>query len=133
MRWLSVGPVMVLAISLRFAAANVAESQAEAPAHRFEHASLAAYPNAVISTSDPKTGMIFYVESDGRRLVALGRDGTLAWAIDVFKEADVKPAVGKPVVRHLRVDGGSIWATCGKHDSVRIDVRTGRARFMGSD
>lgn len=133
MRWVSFRLVIGLAMVLRFGAAQEAASRVEAPAPRFEHASLAAYPNAVISTNDPKTGMIFYVESDGRRLVALGRDGTLAWGIDVFKEADVKAVVGNPVVRHLRVDGGSISATCGKHDWVRIDVRTGRARFMGSD
>lgn len=102
-------------------------------APRFPHASLVAYPGAIISLKDPQTGMTFYVESDGRKLIALDRDGAPAWGLDVFAEAEVAPAVGKPVIRHLWLDGGYLWATCGKHDSVRIDVANGKAERAGAD
>jgi hypothetical protein len=131
MRYLPFGIVILLLIALRFGVAS--DSGRPAKASRFAHASLAAYPNAVISSWDSESEMTFYVESDGRRLVALERGGALAWGIDVFKEAGVKPALGEPVIRHLRVNGGSLWATCGKSDSVRIDLRTGRAEFAGRD
>jgi hypothetical protein len=131
MRGLAFWGLMLLSIAPRFGAAGDSGKPGRVP--RFAHASLAAYPNAVISSRNPETGMTFYVECDGRRLVALDGGGALAWGIDVFKEANVKPALGVPVVRHLRIDGGSLWATCGKSDSVRIDLLTGRAEFAGRD
>jgi hypothetical protein len=100
---------------------------------RFAHASLAAYPNAVISLKDPETGMTFYVESDGRRIVALDREGELAWGVDVLGEAKVKPYLGEPVVRHLRLDDGKLVATCGKKDFVRIEVKIGAVEYAGRD
>jgi hypothetical protein len=118
---------------LGIASLGVAEVGDRARAPRFSHASLAAYPDAVISLKDRGTGMTVYVESDGRRLIALDRDGAFAWGLDVFAEAKVAPAVGKPVVRHLRLDGNRLWATCGKHDLVRIDLTTGEARYAGAD
>ncbi len=105
----------------------------EAEAPRFAHASLAAYPGAVISLRDPGTGMVFYVESDGRRLVALDREGSLAWGLDVLAEAGIPPRAGKPVVRALKLDGARLWATCGKKDAVVIDAKTGQARYAGAD
>ena len=111
--------------------ADEAAKPAKAP--RFAHASIEAYSNAVVSLRAPDSGMIFYVESDGRRLVALDRQGVLAWGVDVFEEAKVKPYLGKPVIRHLRLDGDNLWATCGKKDSVRIDVDTGKAEWAGRD
>jgi hypothetical protein len=35
---------------------------------------------------DPKTGIAFYAESDGRHLAATGEDGRLLWVRDPFKE-----------------------------------------------
>jgi hypothetical protein len=114
------------------ASGGMADVRAPAKAPRFPHASLAAYPGAVISLKDPGTGMTFYVESDGRRLIALDRDGAPAWGLDVLAEAKVAPAVGKPVVRHLRLDGDRLWATCGKHDFVGIDVKSGEVKYAGA-
>ena len=85
----------------------------------------------LISLKDPRTGITFYVESDGRRLVALNQDGKLVWGVDVLEEANFKPYLGEPVVRHLRLDGGSLWATCGKNDFVRIEVETGKVEYAG--
>jgi len=131
MRALAFGLVVLLPIVARLGAADDSGKPAKVP--RFAHASIAAYPNAVISARDPGSGMTFYVESDGRRLVALAADGSLAWGLDLFQEVDLRSAVGEPVIRHLRVVGGSLWATCGKSNSVRIDPRTGRAELAGSD
>jgi hypothetical protein len=97
------------------------------------HASLAAYPQALISLKDPKTGMIFYVESNGRRLVAFDKDGAMAWSVEVLAEAKIKPVVGEPVVRHLSLHDGELWATCGKHDRAKIEIKTGKTEYMGSN
>ena len=36
---------------------------------------------------DPKTGTLLYVESDGRHVVAISRDGKLLWNRDPFQDA----------------------------------------------
>lgn len=97
------------------------------------HASLAAYPQALISLKDPKTGMIFYVESNGRRLVAFEKDGAVAWSVDVMAEAKIKPAQGEPVIRHLRLQGGALRATCGKGDEAKVAIKTGKTEHVGAD
>jgi len=97
------------------------------------HASLAAYPGAIISLRDPKTGMIFYVESNGLRLVALSKAGIVVWGIDVFQEAKIVPALGKPVIRHLKLEGDTLWVTCGKNDTVKVQAKTGKTEYAGAD
>lgn len=97
------------------------------------HASLAAYPKAIISLKDWKTEMVFYVESNGRRLVALDKDGAVAWSVDVFAEAQVKPAQGDPVIRHLRLQDGELRVTCGKHDEAKVQINTGKTEYVGAD
>jgi hypothetical protein len=97
------------------------------------HASLTAYPQAVISLKDPTTGMVFYVESNGRRLVAFSTDGTLAWSVDLLAEAKIKPAHGAPVIRHLRMQEVELRVTCGKSDEVKVETSTGKAEYVGAD
>lgn len=97
------------------------------------HASLAAYPTAVITLHDPASGLRFEVEPDGRHLVATGGDGVLRWRTDVFAAARFTPAAGEPVIRHLRLDQGQLFVTCGKSDEVRIDPRSGAAVYLGAD
>jgi hypothetical protein len=98
---------------------------------RFAHASLAAYPNAVISLRDPDTGMTFYVESDGRRLVTLDRDGRLAWGVDLLENIEIPPRMGNPVIRRIVLREGKLWAVAGKSDTIQIDPLTGKATHMG--
>lgn len=100
---------------------------------RFRHASLVAYPRAVVSLKHPTNGMTFYVESDGRRLVALDDRGGLAWGLDVLAEAGVELRAGEPVIRHLQLDGDVLLVTCGKSDAVRVAIATGEARYAGRD
>jgi hypothetical protein len=129
-------PLSLLALASIFSlsAGPASTSPPPDPPLRFAHASLDAYPNAEISFRDPDTGMTFYVESDGRRLVALDRDGRLAWGVDLFEAVGVTPRVGKPVIRVIRpLKDGTIWAVCGKHDFIKVDPSTGAASFWGSD
>ncbi len=97
------------------------------------HASLAAYPTAVISLKDPKTEMTFYVESNGRRLVAFAKDGSVQWSVDVLEEAKVMPAVGQPVIRDLRLDGNDLWVTYGKSETAKVQIDTGKTEHVGAD
>jgi hypothetical protein len=97
------------------------------------HASVAAYPNAIISLKDRKTEMILYVESNGRTLVALGKDGEVVWSVDVLQEAKIKPATGQPVIRHLRLEGNDLSVTCGKSDTAKVQMLTGKIERVGAD
>ncbi len=97
------------------------------------HASLVAYPSAVISLKDPKTGTILYVESDGRHLVALGADGMVVWDVDVIAEARAGPVVGQSVIRHLRLEGDDVFVTFGKSATAKVHVKTGKTDYTGSD
>jgi hypothetical protein len=125
---------LTLLFSLIAAAANGAdEDSGPVKTLGFTHASLAAYPNAVISLRDADQGTTFYVESDGRRLVAISRDGKPAWGVDVLNEVRVAPILGEPVIRHLNLVNGTLWATIGRSDSVRIDPKTGATEYAGRD
>jgi hypothetical protein len=78
------------------------------------HASLIAYPEAIIWLKDPKTGMVFYVESNGRRLVAFGKDGAVAWSVDVLDEAKIEPESATAGRRRRSSAGcGCRGASCG--------------------
>lgn len=97
------------------------------------HASVDAYPNAVISLKDRKTEMIFYVETNGRTLVAFGKGGEIVWSVDLLQEAKIKPAIGQPVIRHLLLEGNDLWVTCGKSDRVKVQALTGESEYVGAD
>jgi hypothetical protein len=112
----------------------VSDSEAdESTTAAANHASLKAYPKAVISLKDPVSGMIFYVESNGRRLVGIDKEGTIAWSVDVFTEAKIKPARGEPVIRDLRLVGRDLGVTCGRSDFAKVDLKTGKTVYMGND
>ena len=97
------------------------------------HASLAAYPNAVIALNDAQTGMLFYVEGDGQTLVAFDKAGAVAWRINVLQQTGVKPALGQPVLRHLALRDGALWVTFGKSDTAKVEPATGKTEYVGSD
>lgn len=96
------------------------------------HASLVAYPNAVVVTNDAATGITVSVETNGRELKAAAKDGTVLWKVDVIKEWG-KPSVGKPVIRHLAITGGKVEVTVGKHMFGEVDLKTGKAVLRGED
>src|SRR5262245_56308168 len=81
------------------------------PALVNSHASLKVYPSAIISLKDSKTGNLFYVESNGRCLVAFDKNGGVLWNVDVFETLPHSPLVGAPVVRHLTLGQGRLTVT----------------------
>jgi len=96
------------------------------------HASLAAYPGAVISCTDATSGTSFEVAPDGRTLVGKNADGKESLRVDVIEKCG-SPAVGAPVIRHLAVTGSSLEVTFGKHSSASIDLKTMSLTCGGSD
>jgi hypothetical protein len=94
------------------------------------HASLAANQGAAISLQDPRTGTIFYVESNGHTLVAMSGEGRVLWTADVPPGAS---SASEDPVRHLRLDGDTLWATCGKSSAYAVTVGSGKVRDAGSD
>lgn len=110
--------------------APAADTPTKPPAN---HASLAAYPGAVISLKDPGTGMIFYVESSGRRLVAFDKDAAVKWSVDVIEETKVNPLHGTPVIRDLHLDGDTLGVTYGKSDFAKVQIATGKTEYLGRD
>ena len=117
-------------VPVAWAATANADSQA---AIAKSHASLKAYPNAVITLKDPKTETIFYVESNGRRLVAFKKDGTIVWTVDVLETTKVTPKTGQPVIRHLNLAKDQLQVVFGKHDFAEVQINSGKMKYVGSD
>jgi len=97
------------------------------------HASIQAYSQAVITLKEPKSGMLFYVESNGRRLVAFLKDGSVAWSVDVLADAKINPARGAPVIRDLKLIDGALSVTCGRSDYAKVQLKTGKTEYLGND
>jgi hypothetical protein len=96
------------------------------------HASLAAYPGAVISCTDAASGTTFEVAPDGRTLLAKNADGQETLRVDVIEKCG-SPAVGAPVIRHLAVTGTSLGITFGKHSAASVDLKSMTLTCEGSD
>jgi hypothetical protein len=93
------------------------------------HASLAAYPAAQIIVRDTQSGTLFYVESDGKSVVAIKGDKAL-WKARVIQEGDCTS--GFPVIRGLRIIvQGKLSVTFCKHSFGEIDLSSGEYRFLG--
>ena len=96
------------------------------------HLSLKAYPGAVVSLTDPATGIRVSVEPNGEDLTAVDRAGKALWKINPVERWG-KPRMGAPVIRHLSIERGQVHVTVGKHLFGEVDVKTGRDRPKGSD
>jgi hypothetical protein len=56
-----------------------------------------------MSYRDPRTGVSFYVESDGRHLAAIGPDGKLLWVRNPFEGAKMCPYRSpRPVIYSIK-------------------------------
>lgn len=97
-----------------------------------EHASISAYPGAVVTTGDESSKTTVTVEADGRVVTARGADGKELLRVDVIKECG-SPAVGSAVVRHVSLEQGIIHVVMGKHAFATIDLATKTVQCMGSD
>jgi hypothetical protein len=114
--------------------ACAATENADAPAAIAKsHASLKTYPNAVITLKDPKTENIFYVESNGRRLVAFKKDGTIIWSVDLLEATKVTPKSGQPVIRHLKLSKDQLQVVFGNHDFAEVQINSGKTKYLGAD
>ncbi|RUQ37144.1 MAG: hypothetical protein EKK71_05965 [Candidatus Competibacteraceae bacterium] len=114
--WLTIGAVQTVA----------------APAIDADHASLRAYPEAVLSAQDAKTGITVRVEKDGRHVAGLSKNGDILWLTEVIGH-NGSCVAGQAVVRHLQVDAGRVIVTFCKHSYGEIDLETGKYRFLGQD
>lgn len=98
------------------------------------HASLAAYPNAVVSVA--AAGIVVAVAPDGRTLKATNEKSEppkpILWSVDLVK-AWGAPATGSPVIRSLRIEGESVVVTIGKSMTGKVEIRTGKATLIGED
>ena len=125
--------MLTLIASLTLTKAWSASEDTEQSKTASAHASLKAYPSATISLKDPKTGNLFYVESNGRRIVAFNKDGTVLWNVDVLEALPTIQFVGAPVVRDLRLDRGHLAITIAKHAYAEVELQSGKVKFLGAD
>lgn len=134
MRMLSAGLVAVVAVYC-WASTGLVADRPQEPTDKAgsDHASTAAYPQSVVSLKDAETGLLYYVESNGRRVVAFDKDGAVKWNVDVFESGHFTPPTGAAVVRDLKIRDKVLWLTCGKHSWAKVDPATGKVEFAGAD
>lgn len=73
------------------------------PVRRGPMVSLPGNPGKAIAYRDSKTGIFFYVESDGRHLAAINPGGKLLWVRDPFEDGGLCPyRNARPVIRSVR-------------------------------
>jgi len=83
--------------------------------------------------ADPVSGLEVRVDRDGRTLAAVSKSGARAWRVDVA--ALTPPGHHGEVlkVRALRLADGFVFATLGKSETVRVNMASGKAAYVGSD
>lgn len=96
------------------------------------HASLSSYSNAVLRLTQADTGLTFLVRKDGRTLQARAVDGRILWESELL-DAAAPVGVGRQVIRHLRLEGGALFVTAGKHSCCSVDPKTGKSQGWQSD
>jgi len=97
-----------------------------------EHASLSAYPEAVVEAGDEGSNTKVTVEADGRVVAVHDGDGGELLRVDVIEKCGA-PSVGSPVVRHVSLEGGKISVVMGKHTFATIDLASKNVECTGSD
>ena len=99
------------------------------------------------SYKDPDSGIVFYVESDGRHIAAIAQDGKILWHKDPFADAHLElyrtkqpqiVSLGRPQNRMLEgMSGkGSGRFICISYNSSQaglVDAKTGEFTFLGQD
>ncbi len=92
---------------------------------------------------DADTGIIFYVESDGRHVSAISQDGKILWHRNPFEDAKLEPYRLKfPVIVYLGKPND--WMIQGKKEKYIgigfnssqfgiMDFEKGDFKFMGQD
>jgi methyl coenzyme M reductase beta subunit len=97
------------------------------------HASIHAYPDAIISATDAASGITVSVDRDGASVTARSSAGAILWHADVLKETG-RPSVGFPVVRRIDITArGTASLVVGKHRFVEVDLKNGKMKMLGED
>ena len=107
-------------------------SGAEPAGPASEHASLAAYPGAVVTAEDQDSNTTVTVEADGRTVTARDAQGQELLRVDMLEKCGT-PAVGNPVVRNVSLEQGKIHVVMGKHTFAVIDLESKSVECTGSD
>jgi hypothetical protein len=86
---------------------------------------------------------LYYVEGDGRHLVAVSRDGVILWREDPFTQANLEPyRVDEPQISRLGRPGRAlVEGRVGSYIAVQfnstqfgiVDVATGEFIYQGQD
>ncbi|NML04472.1 hypothetical protein [Sphingomonas sp. G-3-2-10] len=135
-------PARILArFRLPIAVAAAAFAQ-PAMAQYIGHATLPT-PHTPQSYRDPDSGLIFYVERDGRGVAAIGADGQVAWVADPFVDARMEPyrlerpvivSIGKPLEWMIRDRKGRFVSIAFNSTQFGIlDIADGKFIFLGQD
>lgn len=95
---------------------------------------------------DADSGIVFYVESDGRHVTAINPDGHILWSRDPFADAHLEfYRTTTPRIIYIdkmdKARGGMLKGKSGKYLAIRfnssqagiLDVTTGDFTFMGQD
>ena len=75
--------------------------------------------------------IVYFIEDDNQTLSAY-ENGKLKWQTNIIKVCG-KPKVGEPKIRHIKLRDKVIDVTYGKHSWAEVDVKSGKAEFIGSD
>lgn len=98
-----------------------------------QHASVLAYPDAIVTATDPASRITISVDTDGRSVSARSSDGAVLWRVDVLKETG-KPSEGFPVVRRIEfTKQGKVLLIIGKHRAVEADLKSGEMKVFGEN
>jgi hypothetical protein len=76
-------------------------------------------------------GTVYFAETDGQTLTAY-KGAQVKWRVNIIKTCG-EPMVGKPAIRHLRLEADKIHITFGKHDFASVDLQDGKAECLGAD
>lgn len=98
-----------------------------------KHASIIAYPDAIVSATDAASGITVSVDHDGKTVNAHSSAGSVLWRADVLKETG-RPSEGFPVVRRVEfTKQGTVLLIVGKHRAVEADLKSGQMKLFGEN
>ncbi|SPE60187.1 exported hypothetical protein [Verrucomicrobia bacterium] len=89
---------------------------------------------APLTLFDTNSRTLFYLESDGRHVSAIGADGKLEWCRDPFVDAQLQPyRFKKPLIHTFIFHQGMIGIAFDSTQFGDLDPKTGDFTFHGQD
>jgi len=80
-------------------------------------------PNVLI---DPRTKVIYYLESDGRHISAISPDGKLLWHVDPFVDAGLHPyRFSTPIILSFSFPDSKWWGNKNQYGKVEDFIAIG--------